>query len=377
METKILILGACPPPYTGQSISLEKLKDSLSKDINFKVQHVDLAPKKKHTTGRMNFFRASQTLLIIINYIYFLINFKPEVIYLTKGSSKWGFMRDYVFLLLQRILCRRAKFIVHLKGGNYDIFYNGSSNILKYFIRDFLRKSFRVIVLGPSLVKMYDFCPEINSKIRVLYNALPQEENINFIEKENDELHVTFLSNMILSKGYMDILYASTFFNKEKVHFHFAGQFMLSPDDENAENVEERKKCFLDYIEKHNLSNSITYHDVLIGKAKNKLLEISDVFILPTYYHVEGQPISIIEAMSFSNAIIATEFRSIPDIVGNNENGIFIRPKTPDDIVLAIRELFSNKEKIKRYQFDSYQKYINRHTWDQHYRAIVCIFKEE
>jgi len=377
MTIKVLILGACPPPYTGQSISLEKLKSSLLEDNDFVVKHVDFAPKKKHTTGRLNYTRVYETVMIILKYFWYLIAFKPNIIYLTKGSSKWGFIRDYTFQILQKLFSPKTRFIVHLKGGNYDAFHGRSSRTLQYFILDFLKKCHTIIVLGPSLIKMYDFCPSLSNKIKVVYNALPQDNKLSFLQKENDIIHVTYLSNMILSKGYIDILHASEKMKELKIHFHFAGEFMLSPDDEQSGSIIERKEEFLGFIKSHKLTDTVTYHGVVIGSEKNKLLELSDIFILPSYYHVEGQPISIIEAMSCCNAIVTTKYRSIPDIVSEGLNSIFVKEKSSEDIVSALTEFYHNRMKLRDFQSNSYQKYLEKHTWERHYQSMIRIFKEE
>ncbi|MGV4179366.1 glycosyltransferase family 4 protein [Citrobacter braakii] len=377
MQKKILVLGALPPPYTGQSISLDKLVETLKTDNDFVVNNINLAPKTNHTTGSLNFSRIYETISVIIKYLLKLIFFKPDVIYITKGSSKWGFIRDYIFEKLRSIFCQKAKFVVHLKGGNYDKFYEQSSCELKKKIRHFLIKSDKVIVLGPSLIKMYDFCPEVKNKIVVVYNALPNQVVSSKIVKDNKKLQILFLSNLILSKGYFDILRSIVLLKDYNIHFHFAGEFMLSPDDEYKNNsVANLREMFFSFIKNKDISDKITYHGVLVDADKYSCLEKMDIFILPTYYHVEGQPISIIEAMACSNAIISTDYRSIPDIVDENSNCIFVEPKNPDSIVAAIKIFYNDREKLKHFQNTSYERYLDFHTWDNHYKSMATIFKE-
>ena len=64
--------------------------------------------------------------------------------------------------------------------------------------------------------------------------------------------------------------------------------------------------------------NNIT----IAGDEKEKLYSEADIFLLPTYYLGEGQPISIIEALSYGLPVISTNFRGIPEQIKNNENGI-------------------------------------------------------
>ncbi|MHU86523.1 glycosyltransferase, partial [Escherichia coli] len=271
-----------------------------------------------------------------------------------------------------------TKFVVHLKGGNYDSFYESSTELLKKCIVNFLKNCDSIIVLGPSLIKMYDFCPDIKSKIRVVFNALPQDTVNNYVKENTNTVNVVFLSNLIISKGYLDVLQASLEVSKFNIHFHFAGDFMLSPDDEDDKgDLKKRKEEFNNFIINNGLENNITYHGVLVGNKKNDLLKLGDIFILPTYYHVEGQPISIIEAMSFRNAIISTNYRSIPDIVYEGRNAIFVKPKKPEDIVNAITYLYENRNVLIAYQNNSYEYYHKKHIWSKHYSAMKEIFISE
>ena len=41
----------------------------------------------------------------------------------------------------------------------------------------------------------------------------------------------------------------------------------------------------------------------------------------------EGQPISIIEAMAYKNAIITTKYRSIPDLISEKKN-VFVKKRS-------------------------------------------------
>src|SRR5690606_14639469 len=142
----------------------EKLKDSLSKAKTEKplsVFHVNTAnSSKNHVTGGISVLRLWQTFIIIMKSAWLMLYRRPEVVYLTKGSTKAGFLRDFSILWAKKLVSPSAKFIVHLKGGNYDEFYFSSSFLLKKCIRYFLNRVDTIIVLGNSLIKMYDFFPE-------------------------------------------------------------------------------------------------------------------------------------------------------------------------------------------------------------------------
>jgi glycosyltransferase involved in cell wall biosynthesis len=71
------------------------------------------------------------------------------------------------------------------------------------------------------------------------------------------------------------------------------------------------------------------------------MLKKCDIFLLPSFY--EGLPMSLLETMSFGQVPIVTPVGSIPMVIIDNVNGIFIRLKNTEDIVNAVTELKKNK----------------------------------
>ncbi|EPL6455568.1 glycosyltransferase family 4 protein [Providencia rettgeri] len=89
-----------------------------------------------------------------------------------------------------------------------------------------------------------------------------------------------------------------------------------------------------------NLNDKVNFlgerHDV------NKLLSLSDIFILPSNW--EGLPISIIEAMSLSLPIIASDVGGVNEMV-TSFNGYLIPRGDSDKMSEAITELIDNRNK--------------------------------
>lgn len=258
--------------------------------------------------------------------------------------------------------------MIHLKGGNYDIFYNQSSKLLKTLIRSFLRNSDKVIVLGESLVKMYDFLPEISKNIVVVKNALtadiPPETH-----KERSVITFIYLSNLIFSKGYTHLLTAATSLYEDGVKdfkLIFAGDLMNSPDD--PENLFEIQNKFLTEVEDTN-KPYVEYVGAVSGEAKAKLLERADVLSLPTNYHVEGQPVCIIEAMAYSCAILTTSYRSIPDIV-TSDNCVFVSFGDVKDIKSKMKDLITNQDKLMKMGQMSRDSFMKNFTWQRHFEEM-------
>src|SRR5207249_3021130 len=79
------------------------------------------------------------------------------------------------------------------------------------------------------------------------------------------------------------------------------------------------------------------YVGFLAADAKAELLKKSDCLCFPTYYSAEGQPVSVIEAMAFGLAIVASAWRGIPELLP--EHYPFLIPeRDPSAIARALVE---------------------------------------
>ena len=121
---------------------------------------------------------------------------------------------------------------------------------------------------------------------------------------------------MIRTKGYYELLQSAPLLLDAGIDFDitFAGAFRSTSDETQ----------FNKYIKIHQLEKNVRYAGLVTGNDKNKLLEVSNIFVLPTSYPNEGQPISILESMAAGMAIVTTDHGGISDVIKNEKNGIII-----------------------------------------------------
>jgi glycosyltransferase involved in cell wall biosynthesis len=100
-------------------------------------------------------------------------------------------------------------------------------------------------------------------------------------------------------------------------------------------------------INKNHTSDIVEFLGWVDNEKKSAVFNNSDVFVLPSY--AEGLPISILEAMSYGKAIIATDVGGVSEIVRENENGILIEPGNQQQIKLAINNLLDHRELLSKF----------------------------
>ena len=149
---------------------------------------------------------------------------------------------------------------------------------------------------------------------------------------------------------------------------------MLNASQDSSYNsIKEAQNIFHSKIADNDLSSVITYHGIVEGEAKSKLLSQANVFVLPSYYNIEAQPITIIEAMAYGCAIYATEYRGIPEMLEDRVNGRFIKAMDSQDLMDKLLEL--NEDILDKYSLKSKLKYLNRFSKENYLNNMFKIFE--
>ena len=150
--------------------------------------------------------------------------------------------------------------------------------------------------------------------------------------KTRTALRLLFLSNMIPSKGYLDVLEAVRLLHERGVALHadFAGRWTSEAD----------RDTFEQRVAAAGLHEVITHHGGITDRARIKALyRAADVFLLPSYYPTEAQPLTILEALNAGTPVVVTRHSGIPDIVRADKEALFVPPQAPDAIAEAVQHL--------------------------------------
>lgn len=312
-KKKICFIAQFPPPIHGLSKAVDTLYRS---DLNrqYEFERIDITNNKK-----------------IVQNLLALLRSDADLFYFTISQTKGGNLRD--LLILKLLELRKKKCLIHLHGGYYrKLVDTDLSNWQQKANYKAIKKLDGAIVLGDTLKSIFQGMID-EKKIFTVPNCVDDEfvmDSEQFNQKQNTLInrsvkHVLFLSNLIRSKGYPLVLELARSEKKrcdagakKRYHFDFCGKF-FSKDE---------KTYFDDYVKKYGLDEYITYHGVVMGDEKRKLLLESDFFALPTRYPNEGQPISIIEAMANGLFVITTDHAGILDLVKNGVNGIVLKEES-------------------------------------------------
>lgn len=330
MKNKILIIGPFSPPITGVSVANDLLFDQLqSKSWIVNKINTEFNTSISGSHGKINLEKFE----IIKSYFQGIKIFNSKIIYLTIGQTFFGVLKYAPFIFLAKVL--NKKIVVHLHGNHLLNEYLILKGIKKKIFSFILKRIDFAIVLSKSLRK--NFNPFIkDSKIFELFNFFENNifisESDFFMRKKYDQINLLFLSNFLEEKGINVFLEAIKKINESgiSINVKIAGNKI-------ANNNVDRYIKDLPFIE---------YCGVVKDLEKRELLIWANVFCLPTFYKMEGQPISIIEAMATGNLILTTKHAGIPDIC-SDKNAVFCNKNDVNDLKEKILFLADNLQIIE------------------------------
>ncbi|TMM29907.1 glycosyltransferase family 4 protein [Polaribacter aestuariivivens] len=341
MTKKVLFIGPFPNPISGVSLANEVAYNLLSQSKNNKVSKIDTSyPVFQEDIGTFSFKK----------FLFFLgLNFKfykilnNDVIYFTPGQTFFGILKYAVYILIGSLF--KKELIIHVHGNHLRTEYLNLEGFKKRIFHYLISKCNKGIVLSESLkTNLIPFLPQ--EKIFILHNFAEDylfQEGLNV---DNSLLKITYLSNLMEEKGILFLLDSLYILEKQNIPY----------EAKIAGNIDESlKKKIHNKLSKLNNTN---YIGVVEGDAKKELLQWSNTFILPTFYKMEGQPISIIEALATNNVIITTKHAGIPDIIKNGFNGFLVEPKNAIAIFEKLEYLSNNLNEIEIFAQRN-RKYFN------------------
>lgn len=375
MMKNILCIGTCSNPktnsFTGQSVMFDGVVSYL-KQNNYRVKVVDISQRFK---GGGALFRSIDYFIAFAKIVYSLCLSHYDLAYIITAQSKNGFRRDAIMIKMCRWFC--VPVITHQYGANYKQLTDSLGEKGLARLINMLDYVSSIIVEGDYMKDQFSFFSDYNNKVKVIPNGLPVEGLHALSAKEYDGKQpfiLFYLSNLIWTKGYFDVLRAVDVLvnqNHLNVKCVFAGRFMASVDDERT--GISNKEDFDAFVQEHDLSDRIEYHQGLYGEEKDRYFFNSNVFILPTYYINEGQPVSIIEAMAYGCVPLVTEYRHIPMMI-NEANGCFVKPQDPKDIACHIKYLIDNPDIYAAKSKQSITDYQQKFKFDVYAQKVVdCI----
>lgn len=311
LSDKILTIGPAAKPQGGIAQVI----------INYMTEVFTTMPRIEFNAGQKGAVLKNIIAFVwsLIKELWILLSNRRIKIVHFHTAAGITFIRVSIGWVIAKIFSKKT--IIHIHAGAFPVYYRKHSRYVKFV----LKHSDRVVALSKEWYNFYTQEVGLNN-VYIINNVISTPKKVS-VSKDR-LLHLLFLGHLIENKGIFDLLQVMIDYHNQYINrlvLHIGGCF-------NENRIQE-------IIEDNKLSDIVRFEGWVTGERKIELLNLCDVFVLPSY--IEGLPLSILECMSYKMPIISTTVGGIPSIVETEINGYLFPPGDRDSLAKSI-EIYLN-----------------------------------
>jgi glycosyltransferase involved in cell wall biosynthesis len=333
---------------------------------------------------------SSFSFLLRLSAVYWrlLIERLPSgsAIHLSLGQTRFALLRDGLALVCASAFNSRSlRQVVALNASVFTGWARESWNARIF--RWIIWRCDVVTCVGVSHAQGLQDLGVPASKIEVVPNICEYDgiEESKLVEKQaasDQPMELLFLSSLTDTKGYPQYLEALEMMSEEdgqQVHAVLCGPIMMDAYRQRFNTAEAATKWIEDKLTVINQSDRVQLEWIrgARGVEKQVLFEKAQIFVLPTQYPVEAQPLVVIEAMAHGCAIVTTDVGELSATV-NSKCAIIQSAPTAQTVKQAIDTLIENdafRLSLAKSALSHFKLEFNREQYVAHWRELLdsCI----
>ena len=422
---KLLVFAHTPPPHHGQSYMVELMVRGFGGDLregpaqresatgsNSGGEPHRLGIQCYHVNARLSRkledigdFRIGKLVLLLVyclQAIWCRFRYRVTTLYYIPAPGKRSALyRDWVVMLLCRPFFKRVILHWHAAGlGKWletvvqirsrALTYRllkqvDLSIVLSNYNRADAEKLFaRKIQVVPNGIP--DPCPDFEQRVlprrkarlaarrRLLAGQALRPADLEPAGGDPQLFRVLFLAHCTRQKGLFDTLEAVALANARlarlqsplRLHLTVAGEFMKPAEHRLFEERIEQADLQLPEQFAGVGRAGVSYLGFVSGQQKQRVLSETDCFCFPTFYYAEGLPVVVIESLAFGSPVVATRWRSVPELLPPNYPGL-VPVHQPQQITEALLKLMDDDrgEELRAL-------YLKRFSLEQHLKELAA-----
>ena len=350
MNKHILVIGSLPPPYGGGEIMMENVLTEM-KASGFRTSHINTSIHyyNKDRT-RISIKLAIRYFWIYTKLVKHLMFDDVDYIYFSLSKKIKGFIRNIPYIVFSKLFNTRV--IGHIHGGEFDI-------VRLSFVAELVNMVDVVLVLSEEVNSKLS--KVLNTKIATITNGI-KVRDIRSQSRESIK-NIVFVGNLTPLKGIYNLgkIYNEILSHNNKVKLILIGEW----------HSEKERNSFFKLVK--NTHRNIVEAGYIPNNEVLYYLTECDLMIYPSVY--DGQPISIIEALSQGIPVIASNVGGISLLIKNNYNGYLVNDYlSPDSFVKYAINIMQDAYIYNKFSINAINYYRNMLTekkFGQQFRRVL------
>jgi glycosyltransferase involved in cell wall biosynthesis len=320
----VAFVGPLPPPVNGFSSICGMMLDILR--AKTRVEVFDRAPASKNRA-----LTVLQQLTRPLRYLAVCVTQRDGVLYLALSGGR-GQIIDLAYVLIGKLF-RRQVFVHH-----HSFAYINAPSRLNKWLFPLIRRDTHIVLsqrMGETLVQAYGLDA---AGVRVVSNAAFYEAAPDEARAENDDsgpLHIGFLSNITFEKGFVEFFAVLQRLRSQGVAYRalIAGPVAQSANDTFYKLLGE--------------ASDVEYLGPVYGADKERFYQRLDIFLFPTNYANEAEPLVVYEAMRRGVYAIACDRGAISEMLRNGAGITFTTEAIVESAAQRITEFSADRSALK------------------------------
>ena len=329
--THMLLVGPLPPPMSGSHVPFEIVCDEAPRLTGGTADVIDTSQKKLKRNVRIASLGNFKQALSIVRQ--FRRKLAAADVVLVFGSN--GFLLSMAPILL--LMARRAGKPMYLRafGGSLDCFAQRRNPLLRRLLFWTMRNASGFSCETELIQTHFEKLLGITVHRAPNFRRLPDADQIISNCGTRDILQLVFIGIVREEKGIFVLLESLRKLQQQgvRVQCDIFGPFWPKH--------EERFKAELEW------TPGAVYRGVLDPEDVVSTICQYDAMAMPTIAQGEGHPGVIVEAMMAGIPVLTTAFRSIPELVQHEVNGLIVPPEDADAFADAIRRIHQDRGLLK------------------------------
>ena len=325
MTRQVAFVGPLPPPVHGFSNICARMLDRLSERMPVTV--FDRAPKMHSPC-----LTVLKQLTNPVKYFLICLRRRNVILYLALSGGS-GQLVDLLYVLVSKML-RRPLFVHH-----HSFVYIKAPSLLNRCLFALIRNDTHIVLsphMGTSLTSVYRLNAGI---VRVVSNAAfydAADSNRKAVTDAAAPIHVGFLSNITFEKGFVEFFGIVNQLKSRGIDYRAYVAGPLSP---------EARHTFDELLAS---SSGVEYLGPVYGERKERFFQELDIFLFPTNYANEAEPLVVYEAMRSAVHVIACDRGAIPEMLANGAGLVFKLDAIVEAAVMTIAKFNGDRSALTR-----------------------------
>ena len=369
---KVAVVGQIPPPMNGQSLMIQQFLQGSYSSIS--LVHVPMRfSRSNKEIGLFSLRKVGALLETLFHILEARFRFGAKVLYYPPaGANLIPVMRDIFLLTLSRPFFSKTVFHFHA-AGLADI-YGRLPTVLRPLYRvAYARPNLAIFTTRATSAEAAELKAE---EIAIVPCGAPDASSAFSIDdfpieqallNEGARPVILFAGILCEGKGVLVLLEACKQLRNEGIDFdvRLLGEFQTAAFEQQVQKT----------IAASGLEGHVHLPGIVVGKNKARAFRLATLFCFPSHYAAESFGVVLIEAMSFSLPIVATDWQGIPEVTGRDGEGALLVPaKDSGALAEALASVLLDAAKRRTMGTYNRQRYLDHFTLETYRNSLeACL----